>query len=155
MLSIMYVSQGHEGLTGTEVETIAGNAAVRNKEHDVTGMLAYNSLSFMQLLEGDGDNVLSIMRRIEADHRHHSITFIRQDERESRECPDWSMRSLITPMTGARSATVFTGTLPASMELDTKILFTSFASQLSADKAAALAETEEAVIRNGPPAQND
>ena len=136
MLSLMYVSQGYEMLSAQEVEALANNAAKRNAEHNVTGMLAYNSRSFMQLLEGDSDDVRTIMEIIEADDRHCAITYIRQDERESRECLDWSMRSLTTPMTGAGSAETFLNSLPKAMELDTKVLFTSFASQLSPAKAA-------------------
>lgn len=131
----MYVSQGFHGLSGQEVEAIASNAAKRNAKHNVTGMLAYNSQSFMQLLEGESEDVRSIMQIIEEDDRHCAITYIRQDERESRECPDWSMRSLTTPMQGVGSAENFTDSLPSAMELDTKILFTSFASLLAAEAA--------------------
>lgn len=143
MLSLIYVSVATQALGSAAVEDLARRAAESNAAHEITGMLAYNSLSFMQLLEGDGDHVLETMRRIEQDNRHANITYIRQDSRDHRECPDWSMRSLLTPMTGAGSATVFTGSLPKAMDLDTRILFTSFASALRADQAAELIERED------------
>ncbi|WAT17659.1 BLUF domain-containing protein [Aurantiacibacter sp. MUD11] len=146
MLSLIYVSVASAGLTAADVTTLAERAAANNAKHDVTGMLAYNSQSFMQLLEGDGAHVLSIMRRIEQDDRHGSITYIRQHDREHRECPDWSMRSLVTPMTGIGSANVFTKSLPEAMDLDTKILFTSFASTLTEEQAAQYAEREQSTM---------
>lgn len=156
MLSLMYVSTARPGLTSQDVAAMADRAAQNNAREGVTGMLAFNSRNFMQLLEGVGDKVLGIMRHIERDDRHHDITYIRQDRREQRECPDWSMRSLITPLTGIGSATVFTGSLPRQMELDTKILFTSFASSLTAAQAAQHAEAEQQrAMQNRGEADND
>lgn len=143
-------------MTNDEVDAISARAAEHNRAVNVTGMLGYNSRSFIQLLEGDGEDVLAIMCRIETDARHTSITYIRQDNtRTSRECPDWSMRAMIVPLTGAGSANLFTDSLPSTMEMDTKILFTSFASQLNASQAAAHAEAEETLRSSMGPAVND
>lgn len=155
MLSLIYVSVASQTLTSADVSALAERAAEANAMHEVTGMLAFNSRSFMQLLEGDGNDVLQIMRRIEGDSRHDNITYIRQQQRDARECPDWSMRSMITPLTGAGSATVFTKSLPAQMELDTKILFTSFASSLTVEQAADYAAREQALMHGEKSAQND
>ena len=131
VFSLVYVSTASHALTRDAVEDIAERAAVDNHKRGVTGLLAYNSRNFMQLLEGDHDDVLAIMRRIEDDGRHSHIIYIRRDRRVVRECPDWSMRPIITPMTGAGSVSRFSESLPASMELDTKVLFTSFDSSLA------------------------
>lgn len=140
MLSVIYVSTVSGAMTNAEVEALAEQAAAFNAACGVTGMLAYNTLSFIQLLEGEDDDVLAIMRNIEADTRHNSINLIRKQERSARECPDWSMRPIFVPLTASGAASVFTGTLPETMELDTKILFTSFASQLTISQAAANAQ---------------
>ena len=142
-------------MTNAEVDALAERAAQRNKQRNVTGMLAYNTQNFIQLLEGEGDDVLAIMRRIEADTRHTSINFIRQQEREMRECPDWSIRPIFVPLAGTGAANVFTSKLPPTMELDTKILFTSFASQLTASQAAAHAEAEQALLSSAQRSEND
>ncbi|GEM_PF-242466 len=155
MLSLMYVSTARPGLTGSEVEALAQRVAQNNARQEVTGLLAFNSRNFMQLLEGVGEKVLGVMRTIERDDRHHDITYIRQDTRAHRECPDWSMRSLITPLTGLGSASVFTGSLPRQMELDTKILFTSFASSLTAAQEAQHAEAEQRAMQDRGAAEND
>lgn len=135
MLSLMYVSLARPEIRPSEVEALANHAAQNNEQREITGLLAYNSLSFMQLLEGEESTVLELMRDIERDRRHTNLTYIRQDTREKRECPNWSMRSLFIPMTGIGSASRFTDSLPSQMELDTKIIFTSFASSLSPKQA--------------------
>lgn len=155
LLSLIYVSTASAQIDDATVQQIAGTAAERNARLGVTGLLAYNSVSFMQLLEGEGEDVLKVMHGIERDARHANIVYVRQDTREKRECPDWSMRSLITPLTGIGSAQVFTGSLPSEMELDTKILFTSFASSLDASGAARLAGDEQAFRVRHAKAEND
>ena len=155
MLSLIYVSTARTQITDAMVEALAAEAAEHNARNQITGLLAYNSRSFMQLLEGEGDTVLATMHAIERDPRHENIVYIRQDTRFDRECPEWSMRSLITPVTGIESVQVFNGALPPTMEMDTKILFTSFASSLSAAGATRHAVNEQGFRDRGAAASND
>ena len=135
MLSLIYVSTARQGLSEADVVSMAEDAAVNNAKNEITGLLAYNSHNFMQLIEGASDVVLRLMQRIASDAQHSNIVYIRQQHRDTRECPDWSMQSLMTPLNGLGSANVFTDSLPSAMGLDTKILFTSFASSLAAHQA--------------------
>lgn len=134
MLSLIYVSTAREGLSEAEVASIAEKAAANNAKNGITGLLAYNSHSFMQLLEGSSSALNSVMQAISCDPRHSNIVYIRKQHRDHRECPDWSMRTLNTPMSGLGSANAFTVSLPSEMGLDTKVLFTSFASSFSAQQ---------------------
>lgn len=153
-LSIIYVSRANGPISAPELQQLADLSAAANAACGVTGLLAYNSRSFMQLLEGAGEDVLDTVRRIERDQRHDNLTFIRQQERETRECPDWSMRAIRTPLTGIGSVSVFTGSLPGNLELDTQILFTSFASMLSAAEAARQVERKRDLLGGQQP-END
>lgn len=155
MLSLIYVSTATVQITAQMVEELAAEAAENNARHQISGLLAYNSRSFMQLLEGEGDPVLATMHAIERDPRHENIVYIRQDARMYRECPDWSMKSLITPVTGIGSVQVYTGALPDTMDLDTKILFTSFASALTALGATQHAVNEQDFRDRDAAASND
>ena len=101
------MSVARPDITQKQVEALAIHSARNNSAHNVTGLLAYNTRSFIQLLEGDEATVRDIMGRIEVDDRHSGVTIIRREERPERECPDWSMQSLITPLTGVGSAEVF------------------------------------------------
>jgi len=136
MLSLIYVSSANPGFTEPQLLELAQASARRNKARNVTGLLAFNSRNFMQLLEGDIDDVLEIMRRIEGDTRHGNITFIRKDQRDRRECPEWSMRPIITPLDGLGPAGTSSNSLPQTLELDTQVIFSSFSSSLTAADAA-------------------
>lgn len=128
MLSLIYVSRAATTFRAEELAGLASHAATANAARAVTGMLAYNGEHFMQLLEGPEPAVAAIMVRIAADSRHSNLVVIRRDERAARECPDWSMRSFLTPLQGAGSATLFAAGLPVEFAADTRVIFTSFAS---------------------------
>ena len=135
MLSLIYVSVADTDITQKMVEALAIHSARNNADHDVTGLLAYDTRRFMQLLEGEEDIVLAIMRAIEADSRHTNVSYVRREHRNHRECPSWSMQSLIVPGTGIGSADIFAHSLPDQMDFDTKVIFTSFASSLHSENA--------------------
>lgn len=130
MISLIYVSMASNAMRPDSVTEIAERAARKNALVGVTGLLAFNSARFMQLLEGDESAVLDIMQRIKLDDRHHDISILRQSGLVKRECPDWSMRVLHSPLAGPGSASDFANSLPPEMQVDTRILFTSFASSL-------------------------
>ena len=136
MFSLLYVSTAAVALDPPAVSALAERAAAFNRPLGVTGLLVWNGTNFMQLLEGTEQSVRLVMDRIHTDPRHRDIVFLRSGAREVRECPDWSMREMHVPLTGAGSATAFTQTLPARMEPDTLLLFTSFASVLRPPVAA-------------------
>lgn len=128
MLSLIYVSTATSAFRREELAALAEQAAAENAPRGVTGMLAYNGEHFMQLLEGEDAVVEDTLARIARDPRHESLVVIRRDQRRARECPGWFMRSFLTPLQGAGSATMFAARLPESFASDTRIVFTSFAS---------------------------
>lgn len=130
MISLIYVSMASDGVSAEDVRELAHHSARKNAEYGVTGMLAYNSARFMQLLEGEESAVMQTMERISQDSRHEDVSILRKADIGQRECPDWSMRVLFGPLAGEGSASDFTASLPKQMEVDTRILFTSFASSL-------------------------
>lgn len=130
MISLIYVSMASDGVASEDVRALARHSALNNAEHGVTGMLAFNSVRFMQLLEGDESAVMRTMDRIAQDGRHYDLSILRRIACRRRECPGWSMRALLAPLTGDGSAADFAASLPKQMEVDTRILFTSFASSL-------------------------
>lgn len=128
MLSLIYVSTAAPGFREADLAPMAEAASRANAERGVTGMLAYNGVHFMQLLEGEAAAVEATLERIAADPRHHNLVVIRRERRAARECPDWSMRAFLTPLAGAGAATRFAADLPVRFEADTRVVFTSFAS---------------------------
>ncbi|MCL4673378.1 MAG: BLUF domain-containing protein [Sphingomonadaceae bacterium] len=128
MLSLIYVSTAAPGFREADLAPLAQAAATANAVLGVTGMLAYNGAHFMQLLEGEEAAVEATLARIAADPRHAGLVVIRRETRAGRECPDWSMRAFLTPLSGAGAATRFAADLPDQFEPDTRVVFTSFAS---------------------------
>lgn len=128
MLSLIYVSTAAPGFREADLAPLAQAAATANAALGVTGMLAYNGAHFMQLLEGEEAAVDTTLARIVADPRHAGLVVIRRETRAGRECPNWSMRAFLTPLSGAGAATRFAADLPHQFEPDTRVVFTSFAS---------------------------
>lgn len=130
MLSLIYVSTVTDAFKREELGALGERSAAANARRGVTGMLAYNGENFMQLLEGDDAAVEDVLARVAQDPRHEGLVVIRRDQRKSRECPVWSMRSFPTPLNGAGAATMFAARLPETFAADTRVVFTSFASLL-------------------------
>lgn len=128
MHSLIYVSTVAAAFCQADLDPLAAAAARANAAQGVTGLLAYNGSHFMQLLEGEEAAVEATLDRIAADWRHSALVVIRRGARPGRECPDWSMRAFLTPLSGAGAATRFAADLPVAFAPDTRVVFTSFAS---------------------------
>lgn len=126
MLSIIYVSTAAIGFDSDALTALTLHANSKNDKNDITGMLVYNGELFMQLLEGEEQNVSDILDIIAKDKRHTNVTIIRKEDIVARECPDWSMRAFTMKLHGDGATEVFKS-LPNTMRADTKTIFTSFA----------------------------
>lgn len=130
MHSLMYVSSVRGEFTPADLEELTSQAARKNARREITGMLAYNGKSFMQLLEGNQAQIEALVEKISKDKRHRDLIVIRRREIETRECPDWTMRSFVVPMERAGDAVRLSVSLPDDFEFDTRLLFTSFGSMV-------------------------
>jgi hypothetical protein len=87
---ISYSSQTHE-------ETLNGMGQLmdisvkNNQELNVTGMLLYRDGIFMQLIEGNKDDILRLFGKIVTDSRHNNISTVFSMDGEERVFPHWSM----------------------------------------------------------------
>jgi hypothetical protein len=91
MRQYIYISTAH-GLDQADVDDILASCQRNNAVHDVTGLLLYNGRNFLQLLEGDKDDLRWVMQRISSDPRHAGISGLYDAPAEERACPDWRMR---------------------------------------------------------------
>ena len=75
-----------------EIQEILEKARKHNAEKGITGQLLYRSGIFMQLLEGDKEEITSLLGRILLDSdRHENIKILLNQPMEERVFPDWSM----------------------------------------------------------------
>jgi hypothetical protein len=91
LIQLVYVSTARFDDIESELLAIQ-NAAVRNNREDViTGVLLHRSGRFLQLLEGDPDNVIPLYERILEDPRHTDCRLLVQRECSERSASSWSM----------------------------------------------------------------
>lgn len=98
-----------------------------NRERDVTGLLLYNGRNFLQLLEGDAEDLSWVMRKIEADPRHSGISIIEDMPVSQRACPDWLMRHIHIADELAERRAKLEAELPDALDANLRRVILNFA----------------------------
>ena len=91
MYQLSYISTAERLMAPHDLADILEQSRTNNIERDITGMLLYHAGTFLQVLEGDEDDVLDIYARIQDDDRHTGILILDEREIEKREFPDFVM----------------------------------------------------------------
>ena len=92
MLRLVYVSNARPGLDQSELDSIMHMSKLRNKLAGVTGVLLFNGLNFMQVLEGERALTINIYDRILKDARHYAVRTIVQEYIYKLTYPAWGMK---------------------------------------------------------------
>jgi len=130
MLSLIYTSAATCSLDATGLAALGQQSASRNGPLGITGLLLWNGSGYLQLLEGPGEAVEAVIASITRDPRHRDIAILRKCITAQAECPGWAMRLMTAPIREQGSASRFAESLPLAMEMETRIVFTSFAASL-------------------------
>ncbi|WP_421716570.1 BLUF domain-containing protein [Arcobacter arenosus] len=91
MYRILYTSSATKNLDDKELEEILEKSRINNQKKDVTGLLIVKGRTFLQCLEGEKDDVLSIYEKISNDERHTNIIDLFEEDIDERLFPQWSM----------------------------------------------------------------
>jgi hypothetical protein len=91
MFSLTYVSTASRTMQDSDLDALLRESREWNKSHSLSDLLLYKDGFFMQFLEGEKDEVMTILSKIKRDPRHHSMFVIFHEEREVREFSAWSM----------------------------------------------------------------
>lgn len=92
MLShLVYVSTACGPLCDEDLARLLEQSRERNKRNGITGMLLFKDGRFIQLLEGQEENVQKVYCSIARDERHHSVQLLWSRYVQYREFPDWTM----------------------------------------------------------------
>lgn len=95
LYSIAYFSHANLNINNqaidTEIEQILSVARQRNQAHQVTGALLYSDGFFIQVLEGQLQEVEDIFESIQCDTRHRNIAVLHYNKIDQRSFADWSM----------------------------------------------------------------
>jgi hypothetical protein len=88
---MIYCSQSVHDVDPDELVAILTASRENNEAVGVTGMLLYCGQSFLQMLEGDADEVRTTYERIALDERHTNLRVLFDDAVPARLFPDWTM----------------------------------------------------------------
>jgi len=97
MKRLIYISTAIDSIQNSDIDDIVATAERVNEMQSITGVLMFNGLNFLQLLEGPRSNVENIFNRILTDRRHVSVTTVLSEAAQMRIFPDWQMAARRTP----------------------------------------------------------
>jgi hypothetical protein len=143
VFSLVYLSVAVIPFSEQDLSTLLAKSRAANSKLEVTGMLLFKDQNFLQVLEGEEENVLHLYQKIAKDARHTNPTVLFRDRSNQREFPDWSMgfydlRSAATP------------SIPGfSNFLDTPLTSANFAATPHRAKTLLLLFKEENMLRAG------
>lgn len=91
--TLLYASIRKPTCNNIEIERILESARKNNPAMDITGVLLYNRIKFLQYLEGDYDVITELYHKIKEDERHMNVIMISRDRNviSERLFPSWAM----------------------------------------------------------------
>ncbi|MGJ0516461.1 MAG: phosphate-starvation-inducible PsiE family protein [Methylomicrobium sp.] len=91
MLQLSYISTATRPMTTDDLTDILRVARARNADKGITGMLLYSNGTFVQVLEGEEDDLNALLEVIKHDSRHTALHVLEKKQIARREYPDWTM----------------------------------------------------------------
>lgn len=91
MFQLIYLSQAKSDLNYSDLAAILESSRRHNPAKSITGILIYKDDQFLQLLEGNQEDVQAVMDKIAQDKRHMNISVLYQGDTAERFFADWSM----------------------------------------------------------------
>ena len=121
----LYISTA-PSLSREDVDSILASSQRNNPARGVTGLLLYNGRNFLQLLEGEESELVSLMMKISHDPRHTGISMIDRKMVQIRACPDWAMRRVMIADSVEKRRASLEAELPAGLDPQTRKIITNF-----------------------------
>ncbi len=91
MIQIIYASAATVQFSVADLKQLLTIARANNETLGVSGMLVFHEGSFLQVLEGQDDAVLSLYAKIETDKRHDNVQLILRSTIEEPSFGEWRM----------------------------------------------------------------
>lgn len=88
---IIYSSAASTPMEQDELDGLLEHAQAGNDQKGITGALVYVDGFFLQILEGERESVLRLMKRISGDLRHETVTVLQEGDVSSAAFSDWKM----------------------------------------------------------------
>lgn len=97
MFRIVFTSRASSNFSRAEIKALCEAAAVRNEANGITGLFLSDGSRFLQVIEGEEEDVDDLMRRIARNPRHHDIIIVSSRRIERRE---FHNRTMSQPLYG-------------------------------------------------------
>lgn len=91
MHHILYTSKAVKPFKDDELQKLLEGARLNNSKKSITGMLLYCNSNFIQLLEGNEQDLNELFEIVSCDGRHNEVKKIIEGTIEKPQFPDWSM----------------------------------------------------------------
>ena len=91
MYELVYHSTSVPNLTLKDIEDILEKSRENNSKMEISGCLLYYNSEFLQLLEGEKQQVQDLFSTIQKDRRHKHVILLNEDSKDQRVFPDWRM----------------------------------------------------------------
>lgn len=91
LFELIYRSEASSDVSDDDLLNILSAARKFNKEHHLTGCLLYNNRQFVQILEGEFNEVNELYNKIRKDARHRNVITLHMKEIANRAYSDWTM----------------------------------------------------------------
>ncbi len=91
MYRIIYLSSAVNPMNDFELDELLLKAKDNNLRNNISGILLHIDGDFLQVLEGEKQNVIALFDKIKHDPRHQSILTVIEGKIQNRQFIDWSM----------------------------------------------------------------
>lgn len=91
LTALIYISSATRLLSPDELRDLLRESRERNERVGISGMLLYKEGNFMQVIEGEGQTVRTLFKKIQSDGRHRGVMRLREERIPEREFPGWFM----------------------------------------------------------------
>lgn len=91
LVRLVYYSVATRDMSLLDIQSILEVARAHNRSINVCGMLCYEQKYFLQVLEGDREDVNELYLEIADDPRHDQVVIISYDVITAPLFPDWNM----------------------------------------------------------------
>ncbi|SEO04592.1 Sensors of blue-light using FAD [Mucilaginibacter gossypiicola] len=88
---LVFISTAKKLMSDDELLDLLQSARLKNTENNITGMLLYGEGTFMQVLEGEKEDLQRVYNYIQADKRHRNIIVMLTGMLNERIFSKWSM----------------------------------------------------------------
>ncbi|MET4107031.1 BLUF domain-containing protein [Hymenobacter sp. UYP22] len=88
---LIYLSTPTIAFTPPQLRELLRECRANNANHELTGVLFYGKQHFMQLIEGEKQEVHALYHHLQFDTRHNNLIKIADKPIQARAFADWSM----------------------------------------------------------------